>query len=265
MNFLKDIGLRLEQCPIYGADVSSYDLAMKNKNKSILIASITAVCVISFSNLGHCDDSLRNRTNHRPHGDHHSQTSNRDSSTGDRYIPTSNSSTAPERTSAAGSNTDSRNDRDQLSSRDREFITEAAQGGMAEVEHARTALNTSRNDGIQQFSRRLQEDHTRANDELRQLAANKGISVPTETSRDPRKMMEHLTKLSGNEFDKAYIDHMVKDHQEDIAKFEDAAKNAKDSDVRAFAEKQLPVLREHLDMARNLQSSAGNMKTSSNR
>jgi putative membrane protein len=86
--------------------------------------------------------------------------------------------------------------------------------------------------------------------------------IQKEPSKDEKKMLDHMSKLTGSEFDKEYVSHMVKDHKKDIAKFEDASKNAQDPDVRAFAEKTLPVLREHLEMAQNVESS---MKSTNNR
>jgi putative membrane protein len=155
-------------------------------------------------------------------------------------------------TSSSGEQTFSQDRSSQFSSKDRTFLMEAAQGGMAEVEMARNGIEMGQNEAVKNLSRRLLADHSRMNDELRQLAANKSLNLPTEPTSDQTAMMDTLAKLNGTEFDKAFVAHMTQDHQKDIAKFEEAARNADDADVRAFAEKQLPTLRAHLNMANSV-------------
>jgi len=137
----------------------------------------------------------------------------------------------------------------QTSKPDQSFIEEAATGGMAEVELGRLAQQQASSDAVKQFGARMAEDHAKANDELKQVAAAKGVSLPSAPTRSQQTDKEHLQKLSGSQFDKQYMDHMVSDHRKDIAAFEREASSGTDSDVKSFAAKTLPTLREHLKLA----------------
>jgi len=113
-------------------------------------------------------------------------------------------------------------------------------------------------------------DHTKANEELKQIASRKGMMLDegmhhstgdgassggqtaAQSGSDHSAMRNKLMNLSGDQFDRAYMKEMVADHQKDIAEFEKASKNASDMDLRAFAEKTLPTLREHLQMAQSI-------------
>jgi putative membrane protein len=84
------------------------------------------------------------------------------------------------------------------------------------------------------------------------VASKKSLAVPDTMSPKHREAVARLQKLSGTEFDRAYMQMMVKDHQEDVEKFRTQAKSAKDPDVKAFAEKTLPTLETHLQMAKDI-------------
>jgi len=94
------------------------------------------------------------------------------------------------------------------------------------------------------------KDHSQANHEFLELLKSKGLTAPKELDSKDQKMLDHLTALKGAAFDRTYMEHMVKDHQEDIALFEKESTNGQDAQLRAFATKTLPVLREHLQLAR---------------
>src|SRR6185369_12140995 len=94
---------------------------------------------------------------------------------------------------------------------------------------------------------------SKANDELKQLAATKGVTLPTAVSAEEQKDMDALSAKSGKDFDKAYIDDMVKDHEKDVAEFEKASKDARDADLKAWVTKTLPTLQGHLKMAKETQ------------
>jgi putative membrane protein len=101
----------------------------------------------------------------------------------------------------------------------------------------------------------LVNDHTNANNELVQLANSKKIELPAAPPRGKRKDIEQLGKLSGNEFDRRFLREVgIKDHEKDIKNFEKASERAKDRDLKAWIDKSLPKLREHLAMAQKLQS-----------
>ena len=136
-----------------------------------------------------------------------------------------------------------------LSHGDRKFVEEAAIGSMAEVEMGNLAQQKAGSDAVKQFGRRMVTDHSKANDELKQVAASKGMQVPAALDEKHKKDLDRLSKMTGADFDKAYMSHMLDDHKKDVADFKKQASSAKDQDVKAFASKTLPTLQEHLQLA----------------
>lgn len=132
------------------------------------------------------------------------------------------------------------------------FIMEALQGGMMEIKMGQLAVEKGQSPAVKELGRRLVADHTKASEELKQIAHQKGVEMPRETAKKHDKMMDHLSGLSGAEFDKAFAMHAVKDHQKDIKQFEKQSMKSDDAEVKAFATKTLPTLREHLRMAKAL-------------
>lgn len=189
-----------------------------------------------------------------------------------------------------------------LGSDDKKFIMEALHGGMMEVELGKMAVDKASSADVKQFAQRMVDDHSKANDELMQLASQKGISMPADhammgksdqsaasdtanptgqtssagagqtgsESKHHDVMMkaqatkDKLAKFSGADFDREYMDTMVKDHVKDVKEFEEASAKAKDADVKAWAAKTLPTLREHLQMARDVNSKVAGSKKMSN-
>jgi len=139
-----------------------------------------------------------------------------------------------------------------MSAMDKKFVIEAAMGGMAEVEMGRLATEKAASSDVKNFGQKMVDDHSKANDELKALANQKGIMVPAELSPKDKAMRDQLAKLSGDAFDRAYMKMMVKDHTKDVADFQKASTNGKDGDVKGFASKTLPTLQEHLQMARDV-------------
>lgn len=156
-------------------------------------------------------------------------------------------------TSLLGADRNTQENRGQFSERDYRFVTEAARGGMLEVQLGQLAQQKASSQGIRDFAQRMVTDHSKANDELKQIATSKGATLPTEISRRENLTMEHLQKLSGADFDKAYASDMLKDHKKDLREFQDAARDVKDPELRAFAEKTANVIQEHLRMAEGLE------------
>lgn len=154
-----------------------------------------------------------------------------------------------------------------LSSSDQKFVNEAAMGGMLEVELGQMAVQKASSDDVKRFGQRMVDDHSKAGDELKQLASQKGFVLPADDQKAMAKeqgVKDKLSKLSGADFDRAYMDMMVKDHVKDVKEFEDASSKAKDADVKAWAAKTLPTLRDHLQMARDVNGKvAGGKKMSS--
>jgi putative membrane protein len=146
----------------------------------------------------------------------------------------------------------SKDDKSKLSASERKFVTEALQGGMAEVELGKLASERASNDAVKQFGQRMADDHGKAGDELKKIAQDKGVTPPSELDAKHKKLHDRLSKLSGAAFDRAYMDEMVKDHRMDVKNFQREANSAKDPDVKSFASKTLPTLQEHLKQAESV-------------
>jgi putative membrane protein len=138
-----------------------------------------------------------------------------------------------------------------LQGADRTFVMKAAQGGMAEVEAGKAAQSKAQNDAVKQFAQRMVTDHGKANEELMSLAKSKNVDVPSSLDKQHRAHVDKLNKLSGPQFDREYMKHMVDDHKKTVADFEKQAKGGKDNEVKSWAESKLPTLREHLKMAQS--------------
>ncbi|PWT92054.1 MAG: DUF305 domain-containing protein [Blastocatellia bacterium] len=135
---------------------------------------------------------------------------------------------------------------------DQDFVNEAAQGGMAEVELGRLAAQKGLSPDVKRFGQRMVTDHSNANTELKQLATRKAITLPTTVSTEQKDELTKLSKLSGAEFDREYMSLMVEDHDKDVAAFQSQAQGASDADIKAWAAKTLPVLKEHQNMAHEI-------------
>lgn len=120
---------------------------------------------------------------------------------------------------------------------------------------AHHAAVRARNDQVRQFGQRMVDDHSRANQQLQQIAASNGIPLPSGPDRKHHVKAQELQSLSGARFDRAYMHDMVEDHRKDIALFEKEAKRGRNADLRQFAEHTLPTLREHYDLAKRTEAS----------
>jgi putative membrane protein len=132
------------------------------------------------------------------------------------------------------------------------FMNEAAQGGMAEVELGQMAASKAQNAEVKQFGEKMVADHTKANNELKELAGRLAVTLPTEPNPKQKETKERLSKLSGAEFDKEYVKVQVEDHEKTVALFEKEAASGTKSETKAFAAKSLPTLKMHLEMIRGL-------------
>ncbi len=203
--------------------------------------------------------------------------------------------TTKQKTDATGTPTTDAANASAPANSDNEVVIKLAHGGMMEVELGKLAVEKAASDSVKQFAQRMIDDHSKANTELSELASQKGITLPTMTeqaknpdntstaqvqnvatggkddhstmhksgaNKDQAKMMEEhqkamskLAGLSGADFDREYMEMMVKDHEKVAALLEKASTNASDADIKAFAAKTLPVVNEHLQMARSIQAS----------
>ena len=139
-----------------------------------------------------------------------------------------------------------------LSSSDRKFFQKAAGGGLAEVAAGQLASSTSSSADVKSFANQMVKDHTKANEELAQLAQAKGVTLPQAPDDSHQKDLDKLKQKQGADFDKAYVKGQVSDHKATISLFEKASKST-DPDIAAFAQKTLPTLKMHLVMVKGLQ------------
>src|SRR2546423_14739308 len=133
-----------------------------------------------------------------------------------------------------------------LSAKDKSFMKEAAQGGMMEVDMGKMAQQKGKSADVKKIGSTMVADHSKANAELMAIAKKKGVGLSKEKAK-----MKHLNDAN---FDKDYIDAMVKDHEEDLTAFQAEAKNGSDADVKAFASKTSAVIKKHLDMVKAAQA-----------
>ncbi len=139
---------------------------------------------------------------------------------------------------------------------DIDFVTNAAEGGVAEVELGRLAQQKASSDEVKRFAERMVTDHSKANDELKSIAQTKGVTLPTDLESKDKSLERRLSKLSGTAFDRAYMNAMVKDHRHDVSEFRKEAKAGRDPEVKSWAEKTLPTLEDHLKEAQQTNKTA---------
>lgn len=137
---------------------------------------------------------------------------------------------------------------------DLQFVREAAGGGMAEVELGRLAAGKATNPNVKKFGQMMVDDHSKANQQLAQLAKQKKLEVPATLPPDAKAAKERLSQLSGMEFDRAFMRQMLNDHQKTIALFQRQAESGEDPELRQLAKQTLPVLQQHLELAQQIDS-----------
>jgi putative membrane protein len=150
-----------------------------------------------------------------------------------------------------------------LSAADTKFVKAAASGGMEEVELGKLAAQKASNPDVKSFGQKMVDDHTKANDQLKQVASQKNVTLPAGMNNMQKHDQAKLAKLSGAAFDRSYVSMMVKDHKKDVADFQKESTSGKDADVKSFASTTLPTLQDHLKMVQDLSSSLNKKKTAS--
>ncbi len=148
------------------------------------------------------------------------------------------------------------NQADRLKKTDETFVMKAAQGGLAEVELGNLAIERGANQKVKDFGRRMVTDHSKAGDELKTIASHKSLNVPAGIDAKSQATKHRLSSLSGAAFDRAYMEDMVSDHKEDIAEFQREANTGADPELRSFAQKTLPTLQHHLQLAQDALAAA---------
>jgi putative membrane protein len=134
---------------------------------------------------------------------------------------------------------------------DQKFMEDAARAGLAEVDAAKLAKQKGQSQAVKDFAAHMQEDHTKANEELKKLAASKGVTLPTDVDAKHRRMADELNRHTAAQFDREYMGQQVNDHKSVVHEFEREARNGRDADVKKWAADKLPALRKHLEMAQS--------------
>jgi putative membrane protein len=212
----------------------------KVKNIPWVLALICAVALMAFA----CKKENNNNTDTAT-----TSTSGTDTSATTSTVDTSGTETSG--TTSTSSTGSSGGTVSSLDPADKDFVMKAAQGGMAEVMLGQMASTKGTSPDVKNFGNRMVSDHGKANDELKQLAQNKGMALPADVDDESKKMSDKLNAASGKDFDKQYISGMVDDHEKDVKEFEKESKDAKDPDLKAWASKTLPTLQDHLKMAKD--------------
>jgi putative membrane protein len=144
-----------------------------------------------------------------------------------------------------------------LSAADHRFVTDAAEGGMAEVQLGQLAVSKATNPDVKSFGQRMVDDHTKINDQLKSVATTEGIQLPTSIGAKNQATYDRLNRLSGAAFDRAYMQDMVRDHEADAKEFERVSQSGSNAGLKSFAGQALPTLQEHLRMAKDVEGKLG--------
>lgn len=140
---------------------------------------------------------------------------------------------------------------------DSSFLKDSAEGGILEVKLGQLAQTNASSQAVKDFGQKMVTDHGKLGDDVKNVASRENINLPSSESMMQKLTYERLSHKTGVDFDKAYIEDMVKDHKSDIAAFEKEANSGSDSQAKAMAEKALPTLREHLRMAQQIAGQLG--------
>jgi putative membrane protein len=135
---------------------------------------------------------------------------------------------------------------------DRNFARAAAAGGLTEVELGRLADHNGHSSEARQFGQRMVNDHSKANNQLNQIAAAANIPLPNAPGPEDQAMRDHLDKLQGNAFDRDYIRGQITAHQETAELFEHEIGSGQDVQLKTFASQTLPIVMQHLEMAQKI-------------
>ena len=136
----------------------------------------------------------------------------------------------------------------------KEFVTKAASGGMLEVQLGQLAQQNAKSQRVKDFGSMMVTDHSKANEELKSLAASNNITISSTLLPAHQQHVAMMSKMKGTDFDKHYMDMMVNDHKEDISEFKKEANSSSKDAFKDFAAKTLPTLQKHLDSAQAIHS-----------
>lgn len=140
---------------------------------------------------------------------------------------------------------------------DKSFVKKALQGNMAQIEMGKLALQKSDDAQVKQFAQRMVDDHGKMQDQLKPVAEQMGVAVPAGPSKSQVKSIDKMKTLTGEAFDHAYINDMVKDHKHDDSAYKQAAESAQNPDLKQVAAEAHPIIQSHLEQAEQIAQSQG--------
>lgn len=132
------------------------------------------------------------------------------------------------------------------------FMQKAIAGNLAEIKVGQLAQQKGATEGVRHFGAVLEQDHSKANSQAMSTASSMGVTVPAAPSAKEQAEYQHLASLSGSEFDKAFVEAMLKDHKKDIKEYKKESKAA-NGPAASYAEQILPDLHKHLQIAESLE------------
>jgi putative membrane protein len=135
---------------------------------------------------------------------------------------------------------------------DKHFVRDAIEGGNGEVQLGQLAQQKAASPDVKEFGQKMVTDHTRLGEQMKTVAGNIGMTVPSGTSVGGKATAAELKLLSGDSFDKAYIKAMVKGHRDDLQAFQKEATTGFSPEVRNAAKKGAGVVQHHLEMAEQI-------------
>jgi putative membrane protein len=138
------------------------------------------------------------------------------------------------------------------SASDKKFVHSALEGGNAEVKLGQLAAQKGNSEDVKQFGQKMVDDHTKLGEQMKQIAQKEGISVPDGIPAKDKALETKLNSLSGEEFDKAYIKAMVKDHRKDLSEFKKEASSGNDTSIKDAANQGSQIISEHLQMVEQM-------------
>jgi putative membrane protein len=136
---------------------------------------------------------------------------------------------------------------------DQEFLDKALLSGLMEVQTSGIVITKSQNEEVRGFAQKMISDHSRANKEMKELGRENNVALTGGTSIEQQNEMNELSKLSGAAFDKEYVKRMVAAHEKDVAEFQKQADIGTNADLKKFAAENLPKLKMHLEMIKDIQ------------
>ncbi|MFL6565881.1 MAG: DUF4142 domain-containing protein [Burkholderiales bacterium] len=137
---------------------------------------------------------------------------------------------------------------------DRKHFQQIAQANMAEVQAGKLAQTKASSDEVKKFAQHMVDDHSKMLNEQQSMAQAKGVSLPKEPAKADKSALKKLQSASGDQFDRSYMQQMVKDHEKALKIVQDTAKGAKDPELKQAAQKAAPEIEKHLEMAKQIAS-----------